>query len=142
MESLSICQSSCRFFNKLMTKYPFQTAYAMVYLMSKFIIQQTYAKNSISESLVMPKFLARKTFFLKVFAKTRNQFLWLQFVFFCDWLRMKLRCDFFYWSRFSNLHWFRNCYFRFQNLFLKWQNNFFFAEISNSDFLLKILLVQ
>ena len=76
-----------------MPKSSFQTAYAKVYFMSKFIIEKTYAKNLISE---LPKFLVRKvyakniiilnlqkadskymtkTFFLKVFAKTRNQFL-------------------------------------------------------------------
>ena len=126
-----------------MPKSSFQTAYHKL-LMPSCIL----CKNSLSKKL-MPKTLFQKAWLCQnskseVFAKTRNQFLWLQFDFFgnCDWLRMKLRCDFFYWSRFSYLHWFRNCYFRFQNLFLKWQNKIFLLKFQILNFLLKILLVQ
>ena len=90
-------------------------------LCQKFWSHKTYAENFIPKNF-HPKILCKK-----VYAKIRNQFLWLQFDFLrnCDWLRVKFRCDFFNRSRFSYLYWFRNCYFRFQNLFLKWQNKFF-----------------
>ena len=97
-------------------------------LCQKILLYKDYAENILSN--LIPKKLSKKILsenlmpkilFQKVYAKTRNQFLWFQFDFFhnCDGLRMKFRCDFFYRSGFSYLYWFRYCYFRFQNLFLK-----------------------